>query len=631
MLSKNPNDFFIGINYWDSVHATEMWKNFDEKVIEEDFKVLKAAGVTVLRVFPRWSDFQPLTGAYTPVHIYEMQIEGKTLPDTEAGKAGVSEEMCRRFERFCDLAAQYDLKLMVGIITGQMSFGLFVPPALEGRDPIKDPLAIRWEIRFTRYFVTRFKDKSAIIGWDLGNEVNCAGGGDENEFYNWMNNIANTIRVADPSRPVISGLSTVSRVSSGRACYKDVAEICDFNTTHPYAIFDSPTEPLASTIPMLNPAFYSWLCETTTGMPTFPQEFGAIGYLTCTEKEESEFYRAAMLASIAYGCHGGMYWCAFDQGSLDFAPYNWNTIGSQYGFFREDRSPKEIVKTNLELQTLLDVLPKDFTLPTTDAVVLVQREELDNPIPELRNTFLLAKRAGLDVTFSSVSDPIPDAKLYLLPSIYNSKSITKIRLNELLQKVKDGATLYLSLDNALFREIPEITGVCSHARYERNKTTNMILDGAVLPLESKITYHLEPKTAEVVAYDSDGEPVLFKNKYGKGWVFFTPFPFEKILSNRSGYFYEENVPPYENIYKLLLSTINSKRIAKTNHKFIQLTEHIVNDSKRYLFAINFSEKEQTTIIDILKEYQISTLWGEGYNNRTLTLSAGSGVLLVAKK
>ena len=125
--------------------------------------------------------------------------------------------------------------------------------------------------------------------------------------------------------------------------------------------------------------------------------------------------------------------------------------------------------------------------------------------------------------------------------------------------------------------------------------------------------------------------MLFKNQYGKGWVFFTQFPIEKMLSNRPGYFYEDDVPPYENIYKKLLSEIDSKRIAKTNHKFIQLTEHIVDDSKRYLFAINFSEREQTTTIDIPKEYRISTVWGEGYNNRTLTLAAGSGVLLVAKK
>lgn len=629
MLSKKPNDFFIGINYWDSVHATEMWKYFDDTIIEEDFRVLKEAGIEVLRVFPRWSDFQPLTAAYTTGRIYEMQIEGKPLPDTEAGQAGVSEEMCRNFDRFCDLAEQYELNLMVGIITGQMSFGLFVPSALEGRDPLTDPLSIRWQIRFARYFVQRFKSKRAIIGWDLGNEPNCLGAGDEHEFYNWMNNIANTIRVSDPSRPVISGLATINNISTGRACYKDVAEICDFNTTHPYAIFDSPTEPLASTIPMLNPAFYSKLAEDIAGTPTFPQEFGAIGYLTCTETEEAEFYRAAMLASIAYCCHGGMYWCAFDQGELDFAPYNWNNIGSQYGFFREDRSAKEIVKANLQLQDFIKQLPSDFTPPVTNAVVLVEREDLGNLIPKLRTTFALAKRAGIDVTFCSALDPIPDASLYLFPSVSSPKAITKTRLNELLEKVKEGATLYLSLDTALFREIPEITGVCSHARYLRNKITEMILDDAVLPLESKTTYHLEPKTAESIASDSNGEPVFFRNRYGKGFVFFTQFPVEKMLQNRPGFFYEEEVPPYEKLYKQLLSEVSPKRIAQTDNHFILLTEHIVDETKRYLFAINFSDKEQTTTLKLPKENRISVIWGTKYANDTITLKAGDGILLVA--
>ena len=124
--------FFTGINYWDSKNATKMWQEFDDEVVEKDMQAMCAAGIDTLRVFPLWSDFQPLTGGYSATGVYEFQMDGKTLPATEAGKAGVSEEMCLRFERFCALAEKYGLKLIVGLITGQMSFGGYYPPVFQG-------------------------------------------------------------------------------------------------------------------------------------------------------------------------------------------------------------------------------------------------------------------------------------------------------------------------------------------------------------------------------------------------------------------------------------------------------------------------------------------------------------------
>ena len=53
--------FFSGCNYWASNAGTFMWRKWDPAAVERDFKQLSAHGVTVLRCFPLWSDFQPLT------------------------------------------------------------------------------------------------------------------------------------------------------------------------------------------------------------------------------------------------------------------------------------------------------------------------------------------------------------------------------------------------------------------------------------------------------------------------------------------------------------------------------------------------------------------------------------------
>ena len=223
--------FFTGINYWDSVHATRMWQEFDEDVIARDMKAMVAAGIDSLRVFPLWTDFQPLTGGNSANGVFEMQMNGAPLPDTEAGRAGVSEEMCRRFERFCALAEEHGLFLIVGLITGQMSFGGFYPPVFGGsKNAMSNPTMCKWALRYVRYFVGRMKKLPSIVAWDLGNEVeNIADGVEPDAFYCWCTSIANAIRASDPTRPVVSGFGTGGLVS-GLANAIEVGEYCDINT-----------------------------------------------------------------------------------------------------------------------------------------------------------------------------------------------------------------------------------------------------------------------------------------------------------------------------------------------------------------------------------------------------------------
>ena len=170
-LCKNGN-LFLGLNYWSSKHAIKMWENWDTLEIEKDLKIIHEYGITHLRIFPLWSYFQPIHALMSNNKIIEYAFEHSPLPNTEAGRAGVSEEACQRFEEFCSIAEKYKIKLIVGLITGHMSFRYFAPPALEGKNLVNDPTAVKWELRFIHYFVKRMRKQSAIVGWDLGNECN---------------------------------------------------------------------------------------------------------------------------------------------------------------------------------------------------------------------------------------------------------------------------------------------------------------------------------------------------------------------------------------------------------------------------------------------------------------------------
>lgn len=636
MITKSERDrFFTGINYWGSKDAIHMWSRFDEASIEEDMKQLQGAGITHLRIFPLWPVFQPLKGYYNSGdHIYEYGFEEGHLPDTEAGKAGVSDEACQRLEKFCALAEKYNMKLIVGLITGQMSFGVFVPPALEGKCPITDPDAMIWELRFVKYMVKRLKHQPSIVAWDLGNEVNALGGRNvtPEKFHIWCSMIADAIRVCDSERPVISGLGSVGNIAQGLANYKAIGEICDINTIHPYQIFYTESDPLCSMKPLMDLAFGCRLSEGISGIPTFVQEYGSIGYLNCSYESEADFYRASLLSCLAHDCHGAMWWCAFDQGEMDYMPYSWNNIGSEYGFFDKKMQPKPIVRENLRFCELLRKLPKEG-LPKSKrhGVVLVPRDDGSTNLEVLRASFMLAQKAGFNVDFTYALDPIPDAPLYILPSLDGHKAISKSRLKELLKKVEEGAVLYLSLGKALFRQMPELAGVDFASRRLEEKETVLSFHGEKLPVKTDAVFEIESVRAEVLAKDSEDTPVFFRNRYGKGAIYLFTIPLEKYLAKRQGAFYQKDMPRYDQIYREVAIAAGVKGMVESDSPFVCFTEHYGENGEIYVFAINYSHIKQCCRLTVKEGYHLLPVHGPMVEEGILELEKCDGALYLLRK
>lgn len=151
-------EFFIGCNYWASHAGTNMWHDWSIETIEKDFKLLSEQKIKYLRIFPLWSDFQPIKMLRTcRGEEKEISMGENFLPLTEAGQAGLDEVMLERFGVFCDLAQKYDLRLIVGLITGWMSGRLYVPELFEGVNVLTDARAIKWQIKFVKYMVKHFK------------------------------------------------------------------------------------------------------------------------------------------------------------------------------------------------------------------------------------------------------------------------------------------------------------------------------------------------------------------------------------------------------------------------------------------------------------------------------------------
>ena len=249
MLEKGT--MTLGVNYWASHAATRMWTQWDVSVVEQDFAALEKIGCQLLRVFPLWPDFQPVMvlrsncarGGYPRGYAFTGE---RPLPETEAGRAGVDETMMERFETLADLALKHGMRLIVPLINGHMTFRIYCPPAVDGLDAFTDPESLFWQNRFVRYFVGRMKHHPAILAWELGNESNCLSVAETRAAaWNWAAQIAASIRMADPDRPVYSGMHSLQlhdrqwENRPGKWLISDQAELCGVLTTHPYQMWRS--------------------------------------------------------------------------------------------------------------------------------------------------------------------------------------------------------------------------------------------------------------------------------------------------------------------------------------------------------------------------------------------------------
>lgn len=305
------SNFWIGVNYWASHAGTDMWRRWDEDSVAQDLAALRDTGATVLRVFPNWRDFQPVTACYGANH----QLREYRMPDDAppARPDYLDPVMLQRFARLCELAAQNGLRLIVGLLTGWMSGRLFVPPALAGKNLYTDPEALWLQQLFVQGFVTELAGQPAILAWDLGNECNCMDRAETRAAAcHWTATVVQAIRAADASRLVISGMHSLT--PEGVWTLADQGYWTDLLTTHPYPHWvehadRAPVDHLRTLLhATAQTAYYAGLGHR----PCLVEEIGTMGPMLADEEVAANFLRVNLWSNWAHGSPGVLWWCAFD-------------------------------------------------------------------------------------------------------------------------------------------------------------------------------------------------------------------------------------------------------------------------------------------------------------------------------
>ncbi len=568
----------LGCNYWASNAGTEMWRQFDEKAIDCDLKVLSENGVEYLRVFPNWRDFQPVVPLYRGGSaLREHRLTDDRFP---TNKYFLDEDMLDRFAQFCRIAEKYNIKLIVGLLTGFMSSRMFIPPALHDKNLFTDPLCLYFEQLFITGFVERFRDEKAIYAWDHGNECHCMGGA-HNHFSAaaWARTISNAVYASDRSRPLITGIHALSL--DGTCRINEQADVCDILVTHPYPYWGTHTTNDTNTYikTTLYATAQTRLFADIGKKPCLVEEFGTMGPGICAEELAADVLRVNYFSTMANGATGLLWWCANEQDMLTSAPYSWTMVENELGMRYADGSPKPV----LTEMKRLSQLKFDFALPPAhvDAVCLLTRGQDNWGVAYM--TYVLAKQAGLNISFADAADGIPPADAYLLPSINGVEFLSKECYTELKERVAAGAKMYISQNVSVIAGFEALTG-------------NKIMDSEIVPEDGAITlnghsirYHATRRLYmnNTRAKQVQGNPQITCADYGKGQVYFVSFPAEAMLIDKNRAFDGHVHELYREIFKEELAAhpvrLSNENVALTLHK---------DDDRLFAVAVNHSEQVQ---------------------------------------
>lgn len=644
--------FALGVNYWASHAATEMWSRWDEAVVDEDFRQLAAHGLRTVRVFPLWPDFQPITRLYfgdnRPA---EFRLGEQALPDSEIGRAGMSEVMMTRFERLCDLAARHGLRLVVALITGQMTYRLFMPPGLAGLDPICDPVALMWEQRFVHYFVKRMKGHPAIAAWNFGNECNIMGKASSREAASfWMGAIADAVRVHDATRPLISGMDAFGggqiddsiHEPQVRWTARRQAEHCDALTIHHYVMWKKAgSDPCDTLKPCLAPTVENLVVAGITGRPTFVEEIGLNWRPMMASYDTLAAYVRTNLWNLwAEDCRGLLWWCAFDQQDQRQAPYGWEAPGLEHGVFSGDRRPHRTAQEIARFRATLDGLPF-ASLPAVErrAVVLLGDHRQHGESASL-GAYLLARQAGFAVDFQQACQALKPADLYILPSTTGRCGLAGEPWERLKAAVRAGATLYISADDVYLEGLSEVAGAEVVRRTGKPGCRRFDFDlgdsrfALTAPLGHLST--MAARSAEVGGRAEDGSPAFFTARYGAGTVHLLGFPLETAAVETPMALHEDGLRDAWRIYAHIGAGILARRTVAKGRPLLGLSEHRLSGSRLAAVAVNCGPEPLRDDLAIAAGWTLAGVHGDGSATQqgdrvAVELPGNSGAVLVLER
>jgi len=619
----NGNKIFIlGANYWPSSSGLNMWSEWNPEEIEDDIKRMKSLGINVCRFFLYMPDFMPTFD-------------------------NVDSTMIERLEKFLEICEKHEMYSLPSFFVGHMSGEDWDVSWRNGRNFLTDPDMIK----AIKYYITEIVNSTKyfkyIIGWLLSNEIpNYVGQQDPEIIANWTRDIIETVKKLDSKRPVSIGDGAWtpeinSEYDRWKFQLRKLNKYQDFVGLHYYPRVISPWQHTYTTAFRLEMA-QEW------GKPVLVEEFGT-STVSCSEENQAHYYRSVFYSSLINNSIGVMGWCFNDFDFEDKRPYSHHAFEDRFGIVKTDKSIKPVGNEFIEFKKVIDELYSDNYQKVENNVGLLIpsnyyykypyqfKPEFDKWYGFYLESFSLMKNAAIDVEcviepaieLNNENDLQPKEKLdpKKLPLLFapRLKIFTKNYWRKIVDYIKKGGNLYCSFAvDSWVIDWHKLVGVemdCKFGVPDFRDTDHLeitvIKDWGKFGKDEMFTIPIQNDNpeesycpilttdAEIIMKDQYGDPFLIKNKVGKGYVYFTPYPIEMLsLVNNDDSWKDNLVKIYRSIYNEIYKNLDFKICSNGLEMGIWKT----SDSKKYkLIILNHSWNKNEGVLHIKnRNYECSS-------------------------
>ncbi len=578
--------FLIGVNYWPRKHPIwRMWKEFDEREIDEELKQMREFGINAVRFFIFGEDFFP--------------SEDRIRPDS-----------LEKLRKFLDLCHKHGIAAFPTLLVGHMSGENWPIPPLHGLDLYRDPKALRLQAWFVSRIICEFRDHPAVAGWILSNELPYyAGKVDFDTAKNYTAFMSSVVKSVD--RQHLFGTGDGLYPDTGFTP-ENIAEYVDYLGPHVY--YGGDNDPVAASYRYGFAVNFS----SSLGKATILEEYGC-STVVVSEKRHAMLIRLGAFATLINKGFGVFPWCFSDFPNSRDRPYVHHPIELGFGLTRRDGSPKPAAE---ELKRFSNIVSKidweRFTWRSCDAAIVTPSHTYrsyefiftrrEDTLETLLHSYIFASSAHIPIEFvreEELEDRIWRYKLVIVPSIKEYCATTWEAIEEF---VKSGGTALLIYAYEMWcHRFRGLTGVVTDHVYGVVETLSgrlklegvyegftVATDIAQFPHQlnkPELTYCKVDKLldgAQVAFYveSSEGKfPAVIVNGVGDGKCIFSTLPLEA---------YAREVPAYHMrfggyvIYEFAKTLAGIRRTVevKGEHaRFVEIGELVSEDGKEVIAVL----------------------------------------------
>jgi len=629
--------FLLGVNYWPRRLNIKMWRDWNEDFIKEDAEKMKELGVRVARVFIKCEDFADDYGNVKP-------------------------EALEKLRKFLDILYEQKIQAFITFLTGHMSGKNWRIPWTDF-DKIYTPEVVARTVKFVEQVVSALKDHPAVAGWILSNELSLVKrASSREEALMLLRSFAEAVKRIDGKHVISSGDLPDSYMQET----PNVKDFVDYIGPHLY-LYDDDEVRHGYTYGAMMELFS---CGGLS--PVILEEFGFSTH-QFSGQSHAEFINEVLYSALAHEASGAFVWCFSDFPDESDPPYEWRPLELGFGLIRKDGSPKPSAAIFKKFSEELEKLESSginakFRRVTQASVVIPFYMFKDYEFIWYRNalgfwsiariltsTTTLFTAAGVptSVIYELNKEKFKAYKLIAMPSTIAALSST---WRSTLNYVQSGGVLYTSFvrgfggfkaghdsSTHLWSELFGIENTLRAGSYGKKffgrvgidfvKDFSSIKRGERIEVdfpEPVYTYTARPVDSEVIAEDSDGNPVIFLAKREKELVIASLIPLE--LS-----FTAERFNWGSNIFKFYRAL---GEIASATSPYISTSPTVeiqtfTGEASDLLIAINHGAEASVKVISSLKIQKAELIGG----NSTLTTTKenslelnmprkGSAILLI---